>query len=89
MTLVEAVYSLFGVRRARAERPSITALREREQLAEAAAEAALSELRAVRVEYDPRCRSDRNRRLDSINSRIEQHRARLAELKETFANGST
>jgi len=86
--MVEAVLTYIGVRRHLGQRVSVVSpLRDREALAEERAEAALNELRAVRLEYDPRERGSRQQKLDSIHARIERQQAHIATLKEGLAHG--
>jgi hypothetical protein len=85
--LKELMLRLVGRADGRTERPSMVDLRMREQQAEAAAEEALNNLRAVREAYDPRLGVDRRRRLEALDERVVERRARVAALKGSLANG--
>jgi hypothetical protein len=87
VNVVEAMLSWIGWRRNAVQRSSVADLLKREALAEQQAEAALNGMRAVRMEYDPRCRAERRRRLDSINARIEAQQEAVAALKGRLSNG--
>lgn len=83
--MVEAVLHWMGVRRMPAGRQSVAdLLRNREALAEEQAEAALNGMRAVRLEYDPRCRNGRQARLDALHAKIIVQQARIHSLRNGF-----